>query len=127
MKHFFPRYLVIQAQVTNSASQPDGRTLADVAFVIAESSDEALLPTLEVPLRTLPLKATGSAWCVLAAAPQRLDGTAFLTCEFRYTVLSVDLATGAPLNFNEGASTPGFGRTYVEELQDIEVRHTEFN
>ncbi|KAL7467639.1 hypothetical protein ACHAXS_007880 [Conticribra weissflogii] len=125
-KHFFPRHLVVQAQVMNNSSHPEERTLADVTFVVAESSDEALQPTLEVPIRTLPVKAAGSTWCVLTASPQRLDGTAFLTCELRYTVLSVDAATGAPLNFGDDTNAPGFGRTYVEELQDIEIRHAEF-
>mmetsp|Transcript_3529 Transcript_3529/g.6647 ORF Transcript_3529/g.6647 Transcript_3529/m.6647 type:complete len:389 (+) Transcript_3529:3-1169(+) len=123
VKHNFPRHLVIQAQVTNNSA----RTLADVAFVIAESSDEALVPTMEMPLKTVNPGATGSVWCVLAASPQRLDGAAFLTCELRFTVLEVDAATGTPLSFSEGANVAtGFGRTYVEELQDIEVRHTEF-
>lgn len=124
-KHFFPRHLVIQAQVMNNTSHPEERTLSDVAFVVAESSDDALQPTMELPIRTLPVKAAGSTWCVLAASPQRLDGTAFLTCELRFTVLSVDAATGAPLNFGDEAN--GFARTYVEELQDIEIRHTEFS
>jgi hypothetical protein len=127
VKHFFPRHLVIQAKVMNTASNANTRTLSDVAFVVAESSDEAILPTMEVPLKTLPCNAVGSAWCVMAASPQRLDGTVFLTCELRYTVLSMDATTGAPLNFNEGASNSGFGRTYVEELQDIEIRHTDFS
>jgi len=123
VKHNFPRHLVIQAQVTNNSA----RTLADIAFVIAESSDEALVPTMEMPLKTVNPGATGSVWCVLAASPQRLDGAAFLTCELRFTVLEVDAATGTPLSFSEGANiATGFGRTYVEELQDIEVRHTEF-
>jgi len=139
IKHFFSRHLVIQAQVMNNnnaatTNHPNSaRTLADVAFVIAESSDEALVPTFELPLKTVPPGATGSVWCVLAASPQRLDGAAFLTCELRFTVLEVDAATGTPLNFsdmdgtgNNNNAATGFGRTYVEELQDIEVRHTEF-
>ena len=129
-KHFFHRHLVIQAQVMNNSSsrgKNSARTLANVAFVVAESSDEALVPTMELPLKTIPPGATGSVWCVLAASPQRLDGAAYLTCELRFTVLEVDAETGTPLDFNEGlnAST-GFGRTYVEELQDIDIRHTEF-
>ena len=132
IKHFFPRHLVIQAQVMNTSStamanQNDARTLANVAFVIAESSDEALVPTMELPLKTIPPGATGSVWCVLAASPQRFDGAAFLTCELRFTVLEIDASTGTPLNFSKGVNaTTGFGRTHVEELQDIEVRHTEF-
>ena len=108
VKYFFHRHLVIQAQVTNTSRD---QTLADLAFIIAESSDEALLPTMDVPLKTLPAHATGSAWVVLTASPQRLE-TCFLTCELRYTVADA----------REGA-----GRTYVEELQDVEVRHSEFN
>eukprot|EP00985_Skeletonema_marinoi_P004573 scaffold1984_cov113-Skeletonema_marinoi.AAC.2 len=129
VKHFFSRHLVIQAQVMNvnisQAYQDDVRTLTGVAFVVAESSDEALLPTLQVSLKTLPPRATGSAWCVLAASPQRLDGTAFLASELRFTVLEVD-AAGAPLTFVE-ANAPGYGRPFVEELQDLEIRHTEFS
>ena len=128
VKHFFSRYLVIQAQVMNvrsaQTSADDVRTLTDVAFVVAESSDEALVPTLQVPLQTLPPRATGSAWCVLAASPQRLDGTAFLASELRFTVLEVD-ASGAPLDFIE-TDSPRYGRPFVEELQDLEIRHTEF-
>ena len=126
IKHFFPHFLIIQAKVTNSAVALDGRTLGDVAFVVAESSDEALLPTMQVPLKTLPPKCAGSVWCVLAASPQRLDGTAVMTCELRYTVLAVDTATGAPLSFSSAYPSPGLGRTYVEELQDIEASHNDF-
>jgi hypothetical protein len=132
VKHFFSRHLVIQAQVMNILAAPttrhDGRiTLSNVAFVVAESSDEALVPTMELPVTTLPPGAMGCAWCVLSASPQRLDGAAFLTCELRFTVLEVDAATGIPTKFSEsGSATPGNGRTYVEELHDIEVRHTEF-
>lgn len=129
VKHFFSRHLVIQAQVMNVNSsqtfQDDVRTLTDVAFVVAESSDEALLPTLQVPLKTLPPRATGSAWCVLSASPQRLDGTAFLASELRFTVLEVD-AAGAPLTFVE-ANAPRYGRQFVEELQDMEIHHSEFS
>ena len=135
-KHFFPRHLVIQAQVLNSRgstatapSQNDTRTLSNVAFVVAESSDEALVTKMELPLKTIPPGAVGSVWCVLAASPQRLDGAAFLTCELRFTVLEVDATTGVPVNFSDGANaatTDGFGRTFVEELQDIDVRHSEF-
>jgi len=129
VKHFFPRYLIIQARVSNSAggaSLDGGRTLGDVAFVVAESSDEALMPTMQIPLKVLPPRSTGSVWCVLAASPQRLDGIAVMTCELRYTVLAVDAATGAPLSFSGAYGNPGLGRTYVEELQDLEVRYTDF-
>lgn len=133
IKHFFPQHLVIQVRVANGATAPntqndDNRnTLTNVAFVVAESSDDALVPTMEIPLRTLPPGAIGCAWCVLSASPQRLDGAAFLTCELRYTVLEVDASMGIPTNFSEGTKPSlGFGRTYVEELHDIEVRRTEF-
>ena len=116
VKYFFHRHLVVQAQVTNTASD---QTLSDLAFVIAESSDEAILPMMEVALKTLPPNTPGSAWAVCTASPQRME-TCFLTCELRYTVLSGDDATGARLN------APGVGRTYVEELQDLEIRHNEF-
>lgn len=122
VKHFFPRHLIIQAKVTNSAVSVDGRTLGDVAFVVAESSEEAIQPSLQVPLKALPFGATGSAWCVLSAAPQRMEGMAVLTCELRYTVLAVDAATGAPLSFSGGS-----GRVYVEELQDLEAQAAHFS
>jgi len=122
--------MVIQAKVTNtsssSSSSLEGRTLGDVAFVVAESSEDAIHPTVQVPLKTLPPNATGSAWCALSASPARLDETALLTCELRYTILAVDAATGAPLSFSGGGATAGGGRTYVEELQDIQVRPMEF-
>lgn len=115
IKHFFPRHLLIQASCANHGNP---QTLADVAFVIAESSDEALVPTVELPLKTIPPGATGSVWCILAASPQHLHGAAFLTCELRFTVLDTHS------NFGEGGSNIGAGfggQTYVEELQDIEI------
>lgn len=119
-KHYFPRFLVIQAQITNDT--PDRRTLGDVAFVVAESSSEdAIVPAITVPLKALPARTTGSAWCVLEVSPSRLEETVLLTCELRFTILAVDVATGVPLSFGEGG-----GRTYVEELADLEVRPSEF-
>jgi len=123
VKHYFPRHLILQAQITNDS--PDRRTLADVAFVVAESSSEdSVVPTVNVPVKTLPLRSTGSAWCALEIIPARLEETVLLTCELRFTIMAVDLATGAPLSFSgEGG---GGGRTYVEELNDLEVRPKEF-
>ena len=130
IKHFFPRYLIIQAKITNSAISSisgEGRALADVSFVVAESSDEALTPTLTVPLKTLPTRSTGSVWCALAASPQRLDDVAVIACELRYTVLNVDATTGAPLSFGGGgAATVGLGQSFVEELQDVDIRPNDF-
>ena len=126
IKHFFPRHVIIQVQVTNSSSAIQGRTLGDVEFVIAESSDEAISPLKTIPIQTLPFNATGCAWCVLAASPARLDVLATLTCELRYTVLSIDAATGAPLHFS-GSGVGSKGRNYVEELQDVEVRNRDFD
>jgi len=122
VKHFFLRHLVIQAKVTNSSATVDGRALGDVAFVVAESSDDAIQPLMQVPIKALPFHSTGSAWCVLSASPARMDGMALLTCELRYTVLAVDATTGAPLTFGGGA-----GRTYVEELQDLEAHAGHFS
>ena len=51
-------------------------------------------------------QATGSSWCVLAAAPQQLDATAVLACEVRWTVLAVGGVTGATLHFGSGGSNP---------------------
>lgn len=121
IKHFFPRYLVIQAKITNSAASVEGRALCDVAFIVAESSDEAIQPALQVPLKMLPFQSSGSSWCVLSANPQRMDGIAILTCELRYGVSTTD-STGIALSFS-GAIT---GRNYVEELQDIEVHASHF-
>jgi len=125
-KHFFSRYVVIQATATTT----DEMSLNDVQLVVAESSDEALLPSVNVPIKTLPPRITGSSWCVLAASPQRLDGTAILVCEMHYTVPALDSATNVPLNFNTGigfSSGSSSGRPYVEELQDIEIRRAEFD
>jgi hypothetical protein len=121
IKHFFPRHLVIQAKITNSAASVEGRALGDIAFVVAESSEEAIQPALQVPLRVLPYQSSGSSWCVLSSNPQRMDGIAVLTCELRYIVSTID-STGVALNF-DGAIT---GRNYVEELQDIEVHASHF-
>jgi hypothetical protein len=121
IKHFFPRHLVIQARIVNSAASVDGRTLGEIAFVVAESSEEAIQPALQVPLKALPYQSSGSAWCVLSANPQRMDGIAILTCELRYVVPTMDSA-GVSLNFGGAIN----GRSYVEELQDIEVQAAHF-
>lgn len=117
VKHFFPRHLVIEARVSNVSI--DSRTLGNVAFVVAESSDESAVASIvEVSIKTLPVDATGSAWCALTVAPQRLDTVVSLTCELRYKILNGDVATGVSLNFGD---RHGFGanstRTFVEELQ----------
>jgi hypothetical protein len=137
VKHFFPRHLVIQARVTNSSPTSGGhpasyssvgaghlevaRTLSDIAFVVAESSEEeAIQPLLQVPIAVLPPGMTGSAWCVLTAQPRSMDGsTAALTCELRYTVQSSDAASNL-------VGPALAGRTYVEELQDLEVHAAHF-
>lgn len=113
VKHFFPRHLIIQAKVTNPVglSGKYQRTLGDIAFVVAESSEEAIQPMLQVPIQELPPKLTGCAWCVLSASPDRMDGPAQLTCELRYSVQSMDTTSA---------------RTYVEELQDLEVHASHF-
>jgi hypothetical protein len=127
VKHFFPRHLVIQAKVTNSVglNAKYARTLSDVAFVVAESSEEAIQPLMQVPIQVLPPKMTGCAWCVLSAAPARMEGpTAQLTCELRYTVQSVDVSSGMAMPIVPGVVS---GRTYVEELQDLEVYSSHFS
>lgn len=124
VKHFFPSHLVIQAKVTNTTGSTSSsassdystgrvaRVLSDIAFVVAESSEEAIQPLVQVPIQLLPVRMTGSAWCVLTAIPSRMDGaSAQLTCELRYTVQSVDAV---------------MGRTYVEELQDLEIHAAHF-
>ena len=115
VKHFFPRHVVIQAKVSNCSGAVDGRALGNIAFVVAESSEEAIQSSAIVPIKLLPFKATGSTWCVLVAAPNRMEGTAILTCELRYTVLTSDTLGG------------GAGRTFVEELQDLEVFSSHFS
>lgn len=121
-KHFFARYVIIQATITNVYDQ----TLAEASLIVAESSDEALLPSYNVPIKILPPNTTGSSWYVLAASPQRLDLSAVLACEVRYTILAVDSATGAPLGFSSGFSSGVSGDSFVEEIQDITIRHAEF-
>ncbi|KAG7369653.1 coatomer gamma subunit appendage platform subdomain containing protein [Nitzschia inconspicua] len=124
VKHFFPRHVIIQAKVSNNSYAVDGRALGNIAFVVAESSEEAIQPSTQVPIKVLPFKASGCAWCVLLAAPNRMEGTAILTCELRYTVLGVDATSGTPISFGgQGTS----GRTFVEELQDIEVFASHFS
>ncbi len=120
-KHFFPRYVIIQA----TATAVDGMTLGNVQLVVAESSDEALLPSLNVPIKTLPPGITGSSWCVLAASPQRLDGIAILVTEMHYSILSAD-STTTTLEFDNAFQSSTSGRSYVEEIQDIEIRRAEF-
>ncbi|GAX18348.1 hypothetical protein FisN_23Hh242 [Fistulifera solaris] len=134
IKHFFPRNVVIQAKVTNNTGGDSsdyrlsthgrvGRTFTEIAFVVAESSEEAIQPLFIVPIKVLPQKLSGSAWCVLEAAPARMDGAVVqLTCELRYTVQSVESAglIGSP---GSGVA----GRTFVEELQDLEVHAAHFS
>jgi hypothetical protein len=123
VKHFFPRHLVIQAKVTNQTGLSDtsNRILSDIAFVVAESSDEAIQPLLQVPISVLPSRMTGSAWCVLAATPGRMEGsTAQLTCELRYTVNQLD----SMMLTTQGGMA---GRAFVEELQDFEVHSAHFS
>jgi len=141
VKYFFPRHLVIQAKVTNSVAlnAKYERTLSDISFVVAESSEEeAIQPLLQVPIQLLPSKMSGSAWCVLSASPNRMDGpTAQLTCELRYTVQSVEAAASSATVVADAAggfgivppsiSTGIMGRTYVEELQDLEVHAAHFS
>ena len=127
VKHFFARHLIIQAKVTNNSPAVEGRALGSLAFVVAESSEDAIQPaplSAQIPIKVLPYHTTGSAWCVLVAAPSRMEGTAVLTCELRYTVLGVDAATGTPLTFGQGATA---GRTFVEEIQDVEVFASHFS
>jgi len=123
IQHFFPRHVVIQAKITNSSAVIDGRALGNVAFVVAESSEEGVQPMQQIPIKVLPFGATGSCWFLLVASPSRMDGSAILTSELRYTVLGVDAATGAPLSFGHGSS----GRTFVEELQDLEILPSYFS
>jgi hypothetical protein len=123
-KYFFPRYVVIQASVFNCAPQMRDKSLGNVQLVVAESSEDALLPSIHIPIKTLPPGMTGSSWCVLAASPQRLDISAILTCELRYDIIKVDSTTGAPLSFDGGYGIPT--KSIVEEIQDIEIRRAEF-
>jgi hypothetical protein len=124
IKHVFSRFVVIQAIIANPAL----KFLGDVQFVVAESSEEALIPSITIPIKVLPPNVTGSSWCVLTASPHRLDGTAILTCEIRYQVLDTDSATGAPLHFRPAtiASNGKFQQEFVEEMEDIKIRPSEF-
>jgi len=120
IKHFFPRHMIIQAQVKHNL---DGRSLGDVTFVVAESSEEAIQPSLQVPLKVLPFNVQGSTWCVLNASPQRMDSLAILTCELRYTILDAERG----VRFASLESVDTMPRTYVEELQDLEVYANHFS
>lgn len=135
VKHFFSRHLVIQAKVTNSPYSPGPssylndtqqarQSLSDVAFVVAESSEEeAIQPMLQIPVQLLPPKLTGSAWCVLSATPSLMEGpTALLTCELRYAVQSGDTSSSTV----PWSSSTALSRTFVEELQDLEVHAAHF-
>jgi Vam6/Vps39-like protein vacuolar protein sorting-associated protein 39 len=153
VKHFFPRHLVIQAKITNTTgggpstittdsgiatamnSNQMGRFLTDVVFVVAESSEEAIQPMLHVPIKVLPVQMTGSAWCVLSADLGHMDGaTATLTCELRYTVQPLDFSGTSRASSSSSSSSgivsspaSSLGRTFVEELQDMEVHAAHFS
>ena len=64
VKHFFPRHLVIQAKVTNQAATPlsgkAARTLTDVSFVVAESSEEDAIQPIQVV--NIPVLPWSSCW-----------------------------------------------------------------
>jgi Vam6/Vps39-like protein vacuolar protein sorting-associated protein 39 len=145
IKHFFQRHLVIQAKVTNSpysshssssvahysdkmgeGSIHNRPVLSDVSFVVAESSEEeAIMPLLQVPIQLLPPTLTGCAWCVLSASPSNMDApTAQLTCELRYSI-QPSATTGVDTNFGFHTGTV-LSRTFVEELQDIEIHAVHF-
>lgn len=121
---------MIQAIISNPVPENASRKkfLGEVQFVVAESSEEALIPSISVPIKALPPNVTGSSWCALAASPHRLDGTAILTCEVRFNVLDVDSATGAPLHIGPSISTfnSSFQESHVEEMEDIKIRRSEF-
>jgi len=120
-KYFYPRYLVLQAKITNLNRD---KPLANVALHVAESSDEALIPSFTVPVKILLPNITGVSWCILTSSPQRFDGVSTLACELRYTVLDIDPVSGVPLNFS--SETDDVHRALVEELHDIEIRHTDY-
>jgi Vam6/Vps39-like protein vacuolar protein sorting-associated protein 39 len=120
IKHFYPRHLIIQAKITNSATGVDGRALSNVDFIVAESSDEAIQPVTRIPIKVLPFQSTGCSWCVLTANPQRMEAIAMLTCELRYNVSALE-PPGIGLTFDVNT-----GRSYVEELQDLEVNASYF-
>lgn len=134
VKHYFQNHLVIQAKVTNTTGTPRqgdpanggskaSRTLSNITFVVAESSEEAIQPLMQVPIQLLPAQMTGCSWCVLEVAPARIDGsTAQLTCELRYMVLS---AESQNIGFAGGPGA-NMGRSFVEELQDVEVKTSLF-
>jgi len=117
IKHFFSRHLVIQAKVKHAL---EGRSMGDVNFVVAESSEEAVQPSLQVPLKVLPANVQGSTWCVLSASPQRMDNLAILTCELRYTIFDADGFTAVD------TLSAGGVKSYIEELRDLEVLATNF-
>ena len=88
---------------------------------MAESSEEeAIQPLLQIPIQTLPARCVGCAWCVLQANAGLMDGpTAQLTCELRYAVPAGDNGNGSSHHHQT--------RTFVEELQDIEVQAAYFS
>lgn len=76
--------------------------------------------------------------CVFVASPNRMKGTAVLTCELRYRIVfGVDTASCTPMNFGSGggggqtrigsgidggiAGLSTGGRSFVEEIRDIEI------
>jgi hypothetical protein len=64
--------------------------------------------------------------------PMAMDGpTAQLTCELRYNVESVDgpgmMIPGSTANNNNPSSSAASSRTFVEELQDLEVHAAHFS
>ena len=105
VKHFFSPHLVIQAKVTNNSFAVEGRSLGNLAFVVAESSEDAIQPapsTVQVPIKVLSCNRT-----------------------LRYTVLGVDVASGTSLGLSLGQGTTT-RRTFVEELQDVEAFASHF-
>jgi hypothetical protein len=135
-----------KAGSASNASTMPSSTLSDITFVVAESSDEeAITPLLQVPIQLLPYKMTGSAWCVLSAIPSQMDApTAQLSCELRYSVQQSNVvnsmmndnpyldnannftSSSSSSNYNTSMTMIASTRTFVEELQDLEIHATHF-
>ena len=61
---------------------------------------------------------------MLAVSPQRLDGTAIPACGLCYRVLDIDTVTDALLTVS--GNFVSTGRSFVEEIQDVDIRRAEF-
>ena len=78
-KHFFKRHVVLQARITNTGNQ----NVYDCGWAVAEVSDDALQPTVQLNIPLLPPNAASCSFNVLERRAQAVEAVV-LTTEMRW-------------------------------------------